>query len=318
MEISQDNIRLGKIFHPYAFEKQSSVASAGQRFVHYTSADAAMNIMKNKEIWMRNSSCMDDYMEIDHGMECVENIYRSETGEKFKKLLEEMFPGICSEIEELFDGWMPYFQTDTYITCLSEHDDDEDRVGRLSMWRAYGKQSGVALVVNNPPFLSPSDALKAYTSPVAYLDNQEFEAEFGKVVKGIEDGFDFLRIQGRNAMKSWVFQMFRFAVLCTKHPGFHEEREWRIVHTPSYDKSERLIKEIRSINNSPQPIYKIPLKNVPEENFVGAEIPELIDRIIIGPTQFPSATHKAFVSLLVDAGVPNPESRVFVSDIPLR
>ena len=72
------------------------------------------------------------------------------------------------------------------------------------------------------------------------------------------------------------------------------------------------------IGGTPQLIYKIPLQNVPEEGFHGVEIPELIDRIIIGPTQYDSATREAFVDRLGEAGVSDPEDRVIVSKIPLR
>jgi hypothetical protein len=79
-----------------------------------------------------------------------------------------------------------------------------------------------------------------------------------------------------------------------------------------------LIKEIQVIAGTPQPIYKIPLKDIPDEGFVGVEIPALLDRIIIGPTQYPWAVYEAFVELLADADVKEPTSKVFVSDIPLR
>ena len=72
------------------------------------------------------------------------------------------------------------------------------------------------------------------------------------------------------------------------------------------------------IGGTPQPIYKIPLQNVIEEDFRGAEIPELLDRIIIGPTRYPWAAHEAFVQLLGEAGVEDPQNRVCVSNIPLR
>ena len=45
---------------------------------------------------------------------------------------------------------------DTYLTSISEHRNKEDTFGRLSMWRAYGETTGVALVMNNSPFLTPS------------------------------------------------------------------------------------------------------------------------------------------------------------------
>lgn len=45
---------------------------------------------------------------------------------------------------------------------------------------------------------------------------------------------------------------------------------------------------------------------------------QLIDRIIIGPTQYPVAIYKAFVGLLAEAGVKAPEGKVFISHVPLR
>lgn len=318
MEFTPDQIRLMKIFHPFAFAKQTALSSNGTRFVHYTRADAAMNILRTKEVWMRKTSCMDDFMEVEHGLECLLAAYRSEQGKRFKAALEGMFQGICKEIEDLVNGWMPHFQTDTYITCFSEHVDAEDTFGRLSMWRTYRDTTGVALVMNNGPFLRPSDALKAYTSPVAYLTDKGLEIELGKIAGALESNSDFLREQGRQIIINWVFNAFRYASLCTKHPGFREEREWRVVYSPKLERSDRLVRDIQVIGGTPQPIYKIPLQNVPEEGFVGAEIPELVDRIIIGPTQYPAAAREAFEDLLSEAGVDDPASRIFVSDIPLR
>lgn len=318
MEPTPDQIRLAEIFLPFASERQAAARSNGTRFVHYTRADAAMNILRTKEVWMRKTSCMDDFMEVEHGRECLLAAYDAEEGKKFRAALDRVFQGICAEIEGLFNGWMPHFQTDTYLTCVSEHDDAEDTFGRLSMWRSYRDTTGVALVMKNGPFLSPSDALKAYTSPVAYLTDKGLKGELEKIAHALETDLEFLRAQDRQTIVGHVFGAFKYAVLCTKHPGFREEREWRVIYSPTLEKSDRIVKDIQVIGGTPQPIYKIPLRNVPQEGLVGAEIPELIDRIIIGPTQYPSATREAFAHLLSEAGVDDPASRVFVSDIPLR
>jgi hypothetical protein len=68
------------------------------------------------------------------------------------------------------------------------------------------------------------------------------------------------------------------------------------------------VKEICTIGGIPQPVYKIPLRNIPEEDFVGVEIPELLDRIIIGPTEYPDAIQEAFTDLLSTCGVENPSN----------
>ena len=318
MEMTADQIRLGEIFHPLMFEQMVAVKSSGTRFVHYTRADAAMNILRTKEVWMRKTSCMDDFTEVQYGLECLAAAYNGEVGKRFKAVLDSIFAGLSNEIEKLFNGWQPHFEFDTYILCVSEHVDEEDTFGRLSMWRAYGSATGVALVLNNAPFLSPSEALKAYSSPVAYLTKKGIEKELEKIAGALEKDSDFVRVNGRQTAINYVFNAFRFAALCTKHPGFREEREWRVVYTPEFDKSDRLIKDIQVIEGVPQPIYKLPLSNILEEGLVGVEISEIIDRIIIGPTQYPGAVREAFENLLAEAGVDEPASRVLVSDIPLR
>lgn len=103
-----------------------------------------------------------------------------------------------------------------------------------------------------------------------------------------------------------------------KHPGFHEEREWRVIYSPRFERSERLVADIQIIHGAPQRIFKIPLKDFPEEGFVGAEIPSFVERVIIGPTQYPVAIRDAIVGLLDEAGVENAEGKVWTSDIPLR
>ena len=318
MEITPDQIRLAGIFLPYAVERQNIVQSNGIRFVHYTRADAAMNILKTKTVWMRKTSCMNDFMEVEHGLECLAEAYRGEAGNRLKTALNGIFDGVSDEIEKLFNSWQPHFRTDTYITCFSEHLDAEDSFGRLSMWRAFSGATGIALVLNNAPFFSPSNALKAISSPVAYLDDRAFQRELIKVVDGIENNADFVQAQGREAVIAYIFNAFKLAALCTKHPGFQEEKEWRVVYTPTIEKSSHLVKEIQVIGGTPQPIYKIPLRNIPEEGLIGVDIPEFLERIIIGPTEYSSAMREAFETLLTDAGVDDPAQRVHVSDIPLR
>lgn len=275
--------RLAHIFFSFAHARRLKVETNRSRFVHYTNAEAAMNILRTKDVWMRESSCMNDFMEVEHGISCVVKAYGA--GEKaFARSLDALHPDVSSEIEKLFDGWAPHLRTDTYFTCFSEHDESEDTFGRLSMWRAYSEATGVALVVNNKPFLTENTALKAYASPVAYLGDGEFAKEFEKMRSQIDAEADFIRAIDRQVIVANVFQMLKYAALCTKHPGFSEEREWRVIYCPALEKSSHLVKDIQAIRGAPQPIYKIPLKDIPDEGLVDVEIPALIERVIIGKT----------------------------------
>lgn len=320
-ESDETNIQQKKIealFFPYATKKLEAIRKFGRRFVHYTSAEVAANILSKKEVWMRNATTMNDYMEVEHGFQCLRSAYDGEAGKQLNHVVDSVFPALSTELRNRFNGWLPTMRKETYLTSISEHRHHEDRHGRLSMWRAYGGSTGVALVLNNTVFLNESEALKAYTSPVAYLDPDSFTDEFRRVATAIESERDLLYSIGQEQLLNLLFQVFHFSVLCTKHPGFREEREWRIIYSPSMERSPHMLDDVYSVRGVPQKIHKIPLKNIPEHSLVGAEIPELIERIIIGPTDYPNVVYQAFQKLLSEAGVQNPEERIFVSDIPLR
>lgn len=318
MDISAEELKLLEIFFPIDVRKRLDVEQNNRRFVHYTSAEAAVGIIRNREIWMRKSSVMNDFMEFEYGMECLRSAYASGTGELFRARLDEMFPGFTTDLEKRFDSWIPMFRTDTYLTCMSEHLESEDRIGRLSMWRAYGGTTGVAFVMKNTPFMAVSDTLKAYSSAVQYLDRERFAAELGKISDSLAANVALVQEAGFEHVMGLVFIMMRFAALCTKHPGFLEEKEWRIIYTPSFERSSTISESIETIRGIPQMVCKIPMKNSPSEGLHEADIPSLLDHLIIGPTEHPRATHEAFVALLDEAGVEDAQRKVWVSDIPVR
>ena len=316
--MDQTNLRLRSLFFRYSNEREGRVREKGARFVYYTTAQTAARILENKEIWMRNVTTMNDFMEAQYGWRCLTAAYNGAPGARLRELLTPHFPDLFSQLQSRFNDWSPHFLTSTYITCVSEHLSSEDRTGRLSMWRAYGAGSGVAIVFNSGPFFADTDALKAYSSPVAYLSEQGFADQFSGVVDGLAANIDFLREQREQEVFSWLFTMMRYAVVSTKHEGFAEELEWRVVHSPKLEPSNRLICSVETIRGIPQRVYKIPLQDAPAENLVGIEIPQLVERIIIGPTQFAYATADAIHLLLEKAGVADAGRKIVISDIPLR
>lgn len=315
---THDSDRLARLFLPFAMGKLARVADEQARFVHYTTADAAMKILQSREVWLRAAATMNDFMEVRHGRECLLAAYNGEVGGQFKRELETLFPGCSVELERQFNESLPLLQSDTYMICLSEHRAEEDVLGRLSMWRAYGGDNGVAIVLNSTAFLSDADVLHAYSSPVAYLSAEQFEEKFVEMVNGVRANGQFLVRQGADLVTAHVLNMFRFAVLCTKHPGFQEEQEWRVVHSPLIEPSEHLKTDLQSVKGIPQIIVKLPLRDFPDEGFVGASPATLIDRIIIGPTEYPGPLFDAFSRLLEQAGVSDVPSKVVISNIPLR
>lgn len=310
--------RLTEILMPYAAQKLEEVRSGQRRFVQYTSAEAAVSILRTRRVWMRNASCMNDYSEMRYGLDRVLEAYASPPGQRFRQALDSIHPGLTDDLKARFDPLAPTLLSQTYIASFSEHDDAEDAHGRLSMWRAYGRQTGVAIVMNNRPFITPSDALNAWTTPVAYIRDLEFINQVDAVAASLEANSSWLNVIPKADFLNAVTLMLAFAAVSIKHIGFQEEREWRVVYLPNLYASARLEEDHVVITGVPQPIFKIPLVNYPEEDFTGAEPHELINRIIIGPTQFPVAVRSTFLALLYELGVPDPSSKVVCSGIPLR
>lgn len=264
---------------------------------------------------MRNTAAMNDYLEVEHGFECLNASYKAAP---FNIAINACFPGLADEVRNFFNSWLPSIRRDTYITCVSEHLATEDQHGRLSMWRAYGGQTGVALVLNGAVMFSKSNVLNIFSSPVAYLSPNAFAAQFEQIAKNMESEVDYVKSLGREAVKQIVFNMLRFAVLCTKHPGFHEEREWRVVASPAMHPTPHVTLTVEVVRGTPQTVVKLGLQNHPVQGLVGLAMPELLNRIIIGPCQFPEIIRSAFHRLLEEVGVAEAEKKIIVSDIPLR
>lgn len=310
--------RLGNIFFPYAQARTRDVRRAGNRFAYYTTAEVAASILKHQMVWLRNAMVMNDFREVEHGFDCLRTAWEGPSGKLMKEALAISHPDLPADVEEMFNNLWPSIRTDTYLYCFSEHDSSEDLRGRLSMWRAYGSNTGVALVFNGRVMHSTSNVLGAYTSPVLYANPPEFADDFMNVATRIRSEAEYLKYIDPGVVKELVFQMMRFAVLCTKHPGFREEREWRVIASPTLHPDGRNRREVEVVRGVPQLVVKIDLKNDPDRGLTGLELPELIERIIIGPCEFPAVTALALNRLLANAGITDGRQRIFITDIPLR
>jgi hypothetical protein len=317
--------RLDKIFSPVYwrqtrefFEKQRDPTKA--RFVHYTSADAALKIIQNKRIWMRNVTAMTDYSEVRHGYGILVKLFQTNSNRKdFIEALDTCSPGAAAEAFKWFDNWWNDINLNTYITSVSEHDESEDRHGRLSMWRAFGGQTvRVALVIAIPESLLNAGVLNLVFSPVAYLTEQQVEEQFIQIGKNVRDNTEFLKSLEGPRIRQAVFNTLVAAVTCLKHEGFKEEREWRLIYGPRRWKSEFIDSSTEVVRGIPQVVYRIPLDAKVSPTLAEFDLANLFEHLIIGPAQVPWSMLEAFHVALENAGVPEPQKRIVISGIPVR
>lgn len=322
----QLQLTLQSIFAPQVAAKKIDLLTAGRKVAHYTTADNALRILRGRQVWMRNVRFMNDFQEFRHGFDMMVRFFAPVTeanpdvGQRdLFSALNSVYPGIVEQTVATFNSWVPQIENNTYVTCVSDHLPDEDELGRLSMWRGYSyNMPAVALVINPDIFATTTDALGAYSSPVVYQTREEFFAGLRATSALVLDHADVLKSIGQEKTEGWLFQTLLHYAVCQKHRGFAEEREWRILHIPRLHPAGKMTRATETIRNRPQVVYKLPLESYPEEGVVGASVPELLHRIVIGPTDEPWQIWEAFVVLLEELGIPDGEKKVIVSDIPFR
>lgn len=308
--------KLTEILMPYATDRRKILRERNGRFVHYTSAAAGLNIIKAKTLWVRSTTAMSDYSEVQHGNITLGN------HPSLKPLLEFMdaeLNGVGSEARTLFQQWWSDIQLQTFLGSISEHDPSEDQHGRLSMWRAFARTTARVAIVFRLPF-TPGFAqpLRLLLSPVAYFTTEELAAELKSVQDSIKNNLDFLRATDRAVVVGFAFFMLMLGVVCLKHEGFKEEREWRIIYSPKRMESPVISSAIEVIDGVPQTVYKVPLDGGGQRGLEALDFPKIFDRVIIGPSQYPWVMKEAFIEVLKSAEIADADQRVFISGIPIR
>jgi len=321
-EQNQLFMRLESIFMPFArrqWDKHYKTSGNEAKFVHYTSAEAALSIIKSKRIWMRNATCMSDYSEVQHGFEIINKFLSDEPKRKeFIEALDAHFPGAVQDAITQFNQWWIDIRFSTYITAISEHDNEEEH-GRLSMWRAFGSNAARVAIVFKLPWLSEAaDALNIIFSPVAYLKEEEVHDVINEIIENVRGSGDFLHSVDRSLVVQTVFNMLVAAVCCLKHVSFREEREWRFIYAPNRRPSPLIEPSTETIGGIPQIVYKLPLDITVSDTLSDLDLSRMFDRLIIGPSPYFWPMLQAFVEELKKAGVTDAEKRVVFSGIPIR
>lgn len=307
------------IFHD-VIDALQNLREGRSKLCHYTTAENAIKMLDSREFWLRNAKCMNDFAEIDGGATMIAKILSNNDRSLLRRLSKIIDPK-CDVVDQsfidLWDDWNKNDASKTFIGCLSECDVDE-KAGKLSMWRAYGSQKvGICFIFNSDPFLNEDNNLGAYSFPVCYDDYIKSNNYFEKCIKVLEDNvgqFSDLSIEER---RNIILQGFLYRAIISKHSGFEEEREWRIVAHQN-NKQPIITESVESLNGVPQIVKKIPLKHDPKAGLLKADIPNLLHRVIIGPNEFPMVVYDALVHKLNEIGVENAYEKVAISGIPLR
>ncbi|EHR38664.1 DUF2971 domain-containing protein [Megamonas funiformis] len=298
-----------------------------KKLVHYTSASVAREIIEKEQLWLRKTIFMNDYSEIKYGKKCLDNLLNDPEIKLMLNNILKLFNTNLDNLKNIYHIVTHDIKKIIYISCFSEHLPEEDNIGRLSMWRAYGNSSGVALVINskllvglNPSFL---------TIPVIYSE-KIFKENFLKILKDIDDiiKHDLKNSQQLNEFSSDILNSLSYAmyiyIIILKHQGFWEEREWRIILSLFFEPlisssiaSNDIERSIENIKGNPEVIYKLNLNKL---SFINPKGESFLEKIIIGPTANSEILIDSFSEILRNKGFDDEQIKnmITVSNIPLR
>lgn len=287
--------------------------------MHYTSAGGLSGILESQTLWATHYAFVNDQQEfqyflniqLPHILEACSTKVNSEKKHEFIKYFHNKFREATLALHQ------PYFFSMSRVTDhrISAH-------GLLSQWRGYGKDGGYAIVFSHKELQTllsqdrnPDLSHVCLIHKVTYFTKKiteliEFESDVQTICIALHD---YLSKDTVDSLEYAYEPILRLSVF-SKHPGFEEEKEYRIFVSPCDENSEN--------QPSPLPAPKTFIKNgldVPyfeiftplNKNEFRLRLP--IKRIIVGPN-VDKNKRKLGVELLLKQL--NIKAKVDVSDIP--
>jgi hypothetical protein len=250
---------------------------------HYTAIRTLERIAETGEIWFSNPLYMNDVDELRYGMALGLNAVRTHQGLR-GACPPDHYNALLDAFGQLYTAFDSETAFDVYVFSCAEHDAGIGDDGLLSMWRGYGGDgNGVAIVFDLSPLLGPPGS-PLLLRKVQYLSYDESEAWIDAKLHAFAAKLAQLRVplEGMAQAAEELFERIKLFALFTKHRGFHEEREWRLVYLRERDRDLVLTQQLdygigaRGI----EPRLRLTMAAL------GAGAPpleDLVERIILGP-----------------------------------
>lgn len=288
---------------------------------HYTTIKSLEKILQTNEIWFSNPRFMNDMEEVRFGVLQGNTLV----------IGNEDLANACRspEREHLFQHAFAYFFDEfankrvlnTYVFCLSEHDKD-DNDGLLSMWRGYcANGNGVSIVfdtaqlntVEGSPLIIADVHYETTEARVAWLHN--IIAHCANIIRTsvVPDEKLYLAAHA-------LFERIKLFALFTKHCGFKEEHEWRVLYLPERDARQMLAPMFHYTVGSRGVEPKLRFKVKPIQGLTADDLSltKIVDRIILGPSVSSPLAASAMERMFELLGHDSLKAKLRTSTIPFR
>ncbi len=288
---------------------------------HYTSLEVLESMLKNDEVWFSNPLYMNDIEELRFGM--LEGTSVFSTNKSIVKALKtpERHELFIDSLDQHLLNYDDKHLLDTYIFCLSEHHTG-DLDGRLSMWRGYGGNgSGAALVFDLSKLIeTPNSPL--IISKVRYASKAERFEWFNKTAELFASLIEKNDIHSETIgyVTGALFERLKQFSLFSKHDGFSEEQEWRVVYFSDRDHQNKLERMLHYFNgpNGVEPKLKLKLSHVEGIMPQNLNFNNFISSIILGPCTSSPMAVRSVQRMMEKLDKPDLSSKIIGSSIPYR
>lgn len=300
------------------FDHRESLKKAKFKLAHYTSLEVMKSIICDQEVWLSNPLFMNDWEEMRFGIQAGMDIFFSAEAVDAAAGSPTRADILKNEVRRLHERLDDSGAFDIYVLCLSEHDPDNTD-GRLSMWRAYGKQGAGAAIVFDPTKAPQDDGHPLVIGKVTYASRETRRQEITALianwcglVQQAAPNDDELKIAAQ-----FIFDLLKSYALTTKHDGFSEEREWRVIYIPERDPGRAYKDALSYIIGQRGVEPKLKLKAETAIGDSGIQFLDLIDSIILGPSISSGLSQLGIERMFEIHGI-SPKPKLVASTIPLR
>jgi Protein of unknown function (DUF2971) len=275
---------------------------------HYTTQRGLLGIIREKQMWVTHTQYLNDRREFTHAVELVREEIRRRV---------ETSGGDSPRTRALFymDSALK-LSPESVNVCVCSFSEERDS---LSQWRAYGAgTAGFAIGFPSDLLIAatakqerwhlvrciynPSEQRKVVRLLLDEVLDEMLSGELEKFDPDDEPGFNLSLGGNLRAYLNWIAPVL-------KDQSFSEEREWRIVTRPMFNRSESFhFREGRSLLI---PYCKLPLQY--------DDVKFRLHEVVIGPTRDEVRSKSSVVSFLMHEGLlKGLEVPVHTSDVPYR
>jgi len=288
---------------------------------HYTTIQTLEKILSSNEVWFSNPLFMNDNEEVRFGVLQANEIVLTSHRLVDACRTQERAMRFKNEFTHLFNQFANEHVFNTYVFCLSNHERD-DNDGRLSMWRGYGANGNGAAIVFDTARLNVNEKTALIIAKVSY-DSREARIDW---LRKMMSNFEVLLARANipdeklHVAAYALFERIKLFALFTKHRGFIEEDEWRIVYFPDRDQGKKL-EPMFHYSIGPRGIEpKLRFKLAPIEGLTADDLSlaKLTDRIILGPSVASPMARVAVLRMLDIHNQAALKPKLHASTIPFR